>query len=45
VAAKGAQTHSCSAVFVEQATKQVSSMHDALAVLADEGQSGGGVGA
>jgi hypothetical protein len=29
---------------MDQATEQVSSMHDALAVLADDGQSGGGVG-
>jgi hypothetical protein len=27
---------------MDQATEQVSSMHDALAVLADDGQSGGG---
>ena len=41
---KGAQTHSCSSpVLVEQATEQVSSMYDALAVVGDDGQCGGGV--
>jgi hypothetical protein len=29
---------------MDQATEQVPSMHDALAFLADDGQSGGGVG-
>jgi hypothetical protein len=43
-APKGAQTHSCrSPVLMEQATEQVSSIHAAPAVLADEGQFGAGV--
>lgn len=43
---KGAQTHSCgSPVLMEQATKQVSSTYDALAVLGDDGQSVVGSGA
>ena len=41
---KGAQTHSCSSpVLVEQATERVSSMYDALAVVGNDGQGGGGV--